>query len=310
VIGLGTTTVAGLRAAVPLSAVTVLAIVVACVALPAFRTPVGVGSLLAGLAPLLFVAVGQALVVLLSGIDLSVGAVAGLTTVLIATSGGWTGVLLAIAASAVVGAANGVGVVAGVHPLIMTLGTGGVIQGVALLVLPQPGGLVPDSVQGVLTIQFGPVPVMFLAALVALLVVWYVSGQTRFGRVLQASGHDLDTARRTGMPWRRVTVLAYLAAGLLAGCGGLAVVARIYSGDALAGTALVLDSITAVLVGGIVLTGGRGSVLAVLPAAGLLAVAGQVITLTGMDTNLQLVITGLVLIGAMLLHRTGGRRPG
>lgn len=306
---LGTTATRALRSGIPLWTLAGLAVVVAAVTLPAFRTSTSLGSLLASLAPVLCVAAGQALVVMFGGVDLSVGAVVGVTTVLVATGDGWSGVLLGLMLAAAVGAGNGIGVLSGVNPLIMTLAMAGVVQGIALLILDQPGGTIPDPVLTVLTRQFGTVPVTFLAALVALLLTWYASAQTRFGRTVQAAGYEQATARRIGLPWRRATLLAYGAAGLLAGLGGLAVVARIYSGDALAGNAFVLDSITAVLVGGVALSGGRGSVLTVLPAATLLAVAGQVIVLTGTDTNYQYIINGLVLIVAMLLYRAGGAEP-
>jgi ribose transport system permease protein len=310
---LGTTATTALRGSVPLWVLTALVVTTAAILLPAFRTPTSMSSLLVALAPVVLVAAGQAVVVMLAGIDLSVGAVVGIATVVVVTAGplggGWIGVALAVLTGLAIGLANGAGVLAGVHPLIMTLAAGGVVQGIGLLLLRQPGGTVPAGVLTVLTAKVGPVPVTALVALAVLVLVWYASAQTRVGRILAATGYDPATARRIGLPWRRVTMIAYGVSGLLAGLAGLAVVARIYSGDALAGTSFLLDSITAVLIAGVALTGGRGSVLAVLPAAALLAVAGQVITLTGTDTNFQYIIDGLVLVAAMLLYRTGGPPP-
>lgn len=114
-------------------------IVVAAITLPAFRSPVSVNSLLATLAPIVLIAVGQGIVVLFGGIDLSVGATAGLATVVLSLSpllpGGTASALaLVLVAGFTVGMANGAGIVAGVNPLLMTFATAGVVQGAALLI--------------------------------------------------------------------------------------------------------------------------------------------------------------------------------
>lgn len=311
---LGATTRANLRSARMLWLLAVVASVVAALTLPAFRTPTSLNSLMASMGPLLIVATGQAIVILAAGIDLSVGAVLGLATVILAApqhfgNSTMLAVLALLVGGIVVGLGNGAGVLAGVNPLIMTLATGGIVQGVGLLLLTEPGGAVPDAVTDVVAAQLGWVPVTFVAALVLLVVVWAATSQTRWGRVLLAAGFSPDNARRVGLPWRRATLIAYAAAGLLAALAGLAVIARTYSGDALAGGPFVLDSVTAVLVAGIALTGGRGSVLAVFPAALLLAVVDQVITLTGTDTNYQFILKGLILIVAMWVYQAAGARP-
>lgn len=311
--GLGASTRANLRAGWGLWVLTVLVVTGAAVMLPAFRTPTSLTSLMTSLAPLLIVAAGQAVVIMLAGIDLSVGAVLGLATVLVATTDRMGGsVLLALvvtlAAGLAVGIANGGGVLAGVNPLIMTFAMGGIVQGVALLRLSAPGGMVPEPVITAVTAQVGDVPVTFVAALVLLVGVWYATTQTRWGRLVQATGFAAGNARRLGLPVRRITLLAYGAGGLLAAVAGLAVIARTYTGDALSGTPFILDSVTAVLVAGVALAGGRGSVLAVFPAALLLAVVDQVITLTGTDTNYQFILKGAILIGAMWLYQSAGGR--
>ncbi|TDD71252.1 ABC transporter permease [Jiangella aurantiaca] len=306
---LGASTRSSLRAGWGLWALAVLTTAGAAIALPAFRTPTSMTSLMASLAPLLLVATGQAVVVLLGGIDLSVGAVLGLATVLVATTESVpVAVALALLAGLAAGAANGLGVLAGVNPLIMTFAAGGIVQGIALLRLSAPGGAVPGAVIDAVTWQAGTVPVAFMAAVGVLALVWFATTQARWGRLLQAAGFASDNARRLGLPVGRVTLLAYSAAGLLAAFAGLAVIARTYSGDALSGTPFVLDSVTAVLVAGIALTGGRGSVLAVLPAAVLLGVVDQVIRLTGTNTNYQFVLKGLILIAAMWLYQAARRR--
>lgn len=313
--GLGATTRANLRAGWGLWLLTAAVVLGAAIALPAFRTPTSLNSLMTSLAPLLIVAAGQAVVIMLAGIDLSVGAVLGLATVLVATTDRLGGsvvlaLVVTLAAGLVIGAANGTGVLAGVNPLIMTFAMGGIVEGIALLRLGAPGGTVPSPIIDAVTAQVGDVPVTFIAAVVLLAAVWFATTQTRWGRLVQATGFAASNARRLGLPVRRITLITYGTAGLLAAVAGLAVISRTYSGDALAGTPFILDSVTAVLVAGVALTGGRGSVLAVFPAAVLLAVVDQVITLTGIDTNYQFILKGTILIAAMWLYQSaGGRLP-
>jgi ribose transport system permease protein len=124
-----------------------------------------------------------------------------------------------------------------------------------------------------------------------------------------ATGHDPVAARRTGLPWRSATLRAYALSGLFSGMAGLAVVARTYSGDSLSGGSLILDSITVVLIAGIALTGGRGSVLTVLPAAAVLGLLQNLIVLSGMDSYYRYIVEAVVLVVAVALYEASGKRP-
>ncbi|PZR55320.1 hypothetical protein DNL40_02815 [Xylanimonas oleitrophica] len=293
--------------------VAALVVVVAAVALPAFRNPVSVGSLLASLTPILLIAVGQAVVVMYGGIDLSVGATAGLATVLVALSpvlpgGAPLALALVLAGGLVVGLLNAAGVVAGINPLLMTFAMSGVVQGVALLLQGTEGARIPGAVFDVLGASVGPVPLLAVVALVVLVATWLWVGQTRTGRVVQAAGYDRRTATRLGFPVRRTTFVVYAVSGLLSSVGGLAIVVRTYTADALVGSSAVIDSIATVLVAGIVITGGIGSVLSVLPAALIIAVVGQVITLTGTDSYYQTIFKGVLLVAAVGVYSLAGKK--
>jgi len=287
-------------------------IVIAVIALPAFRTPVSINSLLASLAPILLISVGQAVAVLYGGIDLSVGAVAGLATVVLSLhtalpGGPVVALLLALGAGVVVGLLNGAGVLAGINPLLMTFAMAGVIQGAALLLQAAPGAETPFDLIRVLSLSIGPVPLFAIIALVALVAAWWWVGQSRMGRVIQASGYDRRIAVRLGFPVARATLVAFGLAGVLSALGGLAIVARTFTADALVGSSSIIDSIATVLVAGIAITGGVGSILSVLPAALVIAVVGQIITLTGTDPYYQTIFKGVLLILAMGIYQLAGR---
>lgn len=288
-------------------------IIVASITLTAFRSPVSVNSLLATLAPILLISIGQAIVILYGGIDLSVGAIAGLSTVVVALhtvvpGGAPVALLLAVLAGAVIGVANGLGVVTGINPLLMTFAMAGVIQGAALLLQGVSGSEAPVDLIRILSASAGPVPLLAIIAIALLALAWFWVSQSRMGRVIQASGFDGRIATRLGFPVQRATLVAFGLSGMFAALGGLAIVARTFTADALVGTSSVIDSVATVLVAGIVITGGVGSLLSVLPAALVIAVVGQVITLTGTDAYYQTIFKGLLLIAAMGIYQLAGSR--
>ncbi len=290
-----------------------LVLVAAAVFVPAFRNPVSVNSLLAALAPVLLIATGQGIAVLFGGIDLSVGAIAGLGTVMLsfgasALGGPWVGVVTALLAGLVVGAANGFGVLGGVNPLLMTFAASGVVQGIALLLQGLPEQQMPFDLIALLGTSFGPVPLLAIVSVVVLIGAWWWMSQTRTGRVIQAAGFDPRIARRLGLPVRRTTVLVFALSGVLSAAGGVAIAVRTYAADALVASSAVIDSVATVLVAGIVITGGVGSLLSLLPAALVVAVAGQIITLTGTDAYYQTILRGVILIAAVGAYSIGRSR--
>jgi ribose transport system permease protein len=309
---LSTTSLRALSRAKFLWILALAVIVVASIALPAFRSTVSVNSLLASLAPIVLIAVGQGIVVMWGGIDLSVGAIAGLATVVLSLSpvlpgGAALAVPLVLVAGLVVGLANGAGVIAGINPLLMTFAASGVVQGFALLLQSTPGAGIPLPLLTVLGTSLGAVPLFALIALVVLVAAWAWMGQSRAGRYVQAVGYDQRIATRLGFPVRRSALLVYGLSGVFASLGGMAIASRTYTADALVGASSVIDSIATVLVAGIVITGGIGSLLSILPAAVIIAVVGQVITLTGTDTYYQTIFKGVLLIAAMGVYGLADR---
>jgi ribose transport system permease protein len=308
---LGATTRANLRPTIPIWIVTIVAVVVAYAVSVPFRSGTNASSLLLGMAPLLLVAAGQGIVILTGGIDLSVGSVVSLSTVLAASTLGVDGsgalnVVVVLAAGLTIGVANGIGVVAGINPLVMTLASMGIVKGGALLIMDSPGGNVPTGLLEQLTWSFGSVPMVFLIAIGIVVLVWLVTSETRFGQSLYAVGHSAPAARRAALRSNRVLIAAYALSGLCASLGGLVLVGRVFSGDPLIGDAFALDSITAVLLAGIAVTGGRGAILGVIPGVLLLALVDNLLNLAGVFSYYQYIAKGMILIVALALYNAAG----
>ena len=303
-----------LRSTIPIWILMVLAVAVASATSEPFRSSINVSSVLSVMAPLMIVSVGQALVILLGGIDLSVGSVMSLTTVLAASydvfgGNGATNMILILAVGVAFGLVNGIGVVLDINPLIMTLSTLAAAKGIALLILSSPGGTLSDQANNLINLSWGNVPFFFLLACAVVLVSWYLVSATRWGLRIYAVGANVSNAAKSGIDWRLTTVAAYTVSGILASVAGLALLGRVYSGNPLAGDHYALDSITAVVLGGIALTGGRGSILGAAAGAMLLALVDNLFNIYGVDPYYQYVAKGLILIAALLLYNVGGLNP-
>ncbi|WP_433618088.1 ABC transporter permease [Dactylosporangium sp. CA-139114] len=257
-------------------------------------------------------AVGQFMVIVTAGIDLSVGAIASFSTVLSAVlmSKGvpvvWT-VLITIAVCACFGVVNGVLVVyGGITPFIATLGMMGVVQGLAYLV--QGGTYVRIDHQGFIGFfsgQLGSVPVQVII-FVAITVVFALTMRwSTFGRALYAIGGNAEAARLSGLPVRRNLIVAYATSALLAAVAGFMLAAQLGEGSSQLGQGLELDSIAAAVVGGASLFGGLGSPATAVLGGLLIGVIGNIMNLRGVPAEPQLIIKGSLILIAVFV--TSGR---
>lgn len=303
-----------LRSTIPIWVILVVTIGVVSVISEPFRSEINIGNVLAVMAPLMIVACAQCLVVLLGGIDLSVGSVMSLSTVVAASYTSFGGsfaanVAIVLAIGLAVGLLNGVGVILGINPLIMTLSTLALAKGAALLVLSSPGGSLASTMNDLLSFGIGLIPIVFFVlAVVVAAVLWYLLSATTAGRRIYATGSSTQNAAKSGIHWQRTTVLVYALSGLLAAVAGLALLERIFTGDPLSGDPYTLDSITAVVLGGVALTGGRGSILGVVAGAMLLALIDNLFNIFNIFSYYQYVAKGLILIVALLLYSAGNLR--
>jgi ribose transport system permease protein len=255
--------------------------------------------------PLVFVATGQCLVVLTGGIDLSVGGVMSLCVAVTATTaaGGkpapYAWLLLVLLLGTACGAVNGVIVArARIAPILTTLATLSIFSGLALKVLPVPGGTVPASVRNVLTNPNQPTGLIFLALAVA---GWLALRRTRFGMQVYAVGSDEASAVAVGVPTAWVKIRVYALSGLFSALAAVFFVSTTTSGDANAGNPFILTSIASVVVGGVAFSGGRGSAPGVMAGAFALTLVIDVLFFAGIDPLYQSLFQGLFLVVAVLL---------
>ena len=274
-------------------------------AAPGFLAPQNLANIIGQITALLIVSLGQMLVALVAGIDLSVGSVMSLAGSLVATqSDPLLGIGLALLLGLLVGVVNGLGVaVAGIHPLIMTLATATFLQGLAYLVLPIPGGEVPASLRSLVNGTLWGVPQPMLWCALCAGAVALLLHHTRLGLHLFAVGAQARSAQLNGVPVVAVTVSAYVACSLLAVVAGIYLAARVASGDPTMGASFGLESVTAVALGGVQLTGGVGSVLGVVTGALSLGLMTNGINLFGISPFLRGALTGVLLLAAVCAQR-------
>ncbi len=260
-------------------------------------------SLLNTTLPLIFVAIGQSLVVITGGIDLSVGGIVALCVAVTATrvqgEAPFAWLLAVLLLGTACGAVNGLIVAkARIAPILTTLATLSIFSGLALWVLPVPGGSIPTSVRMVLTNPAAPTGLIWLSLAV---LGWLVLRRTRFGMRVYAVGSDETSAVAIGVPAARVKIGVYALSGLCSALAAVFYVSTTTAGDANAGGPFILTSIASVVVGGVAFSGGRGSALGAMAGAAVLTLVIDVIFFAGIDPLYQSLFQGLFLVVAVLL---------
>jgi ribose transport system permease protein len=260
-------------------------------------------ALCSNVLPLAAVAVGQFFVVLTRGIDLSAGPVLGLAGSIAAVSFVPAGTLpalgFAVGGGIITGLLNAVlVVVVGLPPIVVTLGTMSIVDGAALLILPNPGGTIPSGLQLAVTGTMGLAPVSLLLLLVLVVVGLWLMG-TRYGLHLRAVGGDEAAARTSGVRAGRIKFGAYVLAGLFAASGGIYMAIATSAGSPIIGDSFILPSIAAVVLGGVPLIGGEGSPLGVVLGALSLTLIGSLLYFADVSSFYQAMINGVILIAAV-----------
>jgi len=260
---------------------------------------------------LAIVAMAQTLVVLTSGIDLSVGMVMVLANCLASTIVVGTpaqtalGVLGVLATGGLCGAINGLIVIYGrLQPIVTTIATGAVYYGAALALRRVPGGDVDSTLADALTGQLAggvPASLVLLVALVA--IVWVPFRRSAIGRATYAVGSSEVAAYMSGVPIRRAKFAAYTLSGLLASVAGLFLTCVTYSGEASAanGSTYTLYSIAAVVLGGVSLFGGSGSAIGAIFGALMFRTIGDLLFVFNVEPLWQPLFQGVVLVAAVSL---------
>lgn len=271
---------------------------------PNFLSLQNLANVNAQITALLIVSLGQLIVALVAGIDLSVGSVLSLTSAILVSVDPTLAVPLAILAGIAVGLINGTGIAwFGVHPLVMTLATMTFLQGIAFMVRPVPGGDVPDFLEAMVKFSFVGVPGAFFWCISVILILSVVLKKTRFGLHLFAIGASPESARLNGLSVVGPKIACYVSCSLLAVLAGIFLSARVSTGDPTIGGPLALESVTAIALGGVQMSGGTGSVIGVVFGAISLGLMTNGMNLLGVSPFIRSAVTGLLLVGAIALQR-------
>jgi ribose transport system permease protein len=282
---------------------------------PAFLTVNNAINVIRQITILAIAAFGATYVIISQGLDLSVGAVnalSGVVAALVAREvgipyGPWLGILAGVVVGIATGTLNGLIVtVIGIGPIITTLGTMTIARGLAYILT---GGMslygVPSEFQwlgrGYILGQLIPIPV---AVMFAIFCVCYIGLNNSFlGRYIYAIGGNEEAARLSGIPVRRIKTVVYIIGGATAALSGVILASRLGAGQAAASTGFELDVITAVILGGVSISGGQGRLEGTLLGVLIIGILSNGLILLNVEPYYQLVIKGLALLCAVGLDR-------
>ncbi|MGA5449150.1 ABC transporter permease [Streptomyces umbrinus] len=264
-------------------------------------------------APVLIVALGMALAIGTEGVDLSVGSVMALSTSLLSLYlgyGVWAAVLVAVAGGILIGLANGTLVAhLGVQPIVATLALMVAARGLALVLLPQLKDVRDPGMTALGSGDVLGVPYLVLIAVGLALLVAFVVRRTTFGRQLLAIGDSRPAARLAGLPVRRVLIVVYACSGALAAVAGVLATARLTASDPTSlGTLMELSAITAVVVGGTPLSGGRVRIGGTVAGAVLIQLLTTTLVKHDLPPSWTQMAQAVVIVGAVYAARERGKR--
>jgi ribose transport system permease protein len=294
------------RVFIPSIALLTVCLLIVAVVDPEFLTARAVADFLRSNLPIIFIAVGQTIVVIGGGIDLSLGAILTLSSVVMVTllteATTVPGILCALFVGVIVG--GGAGLLNGIvitavrlQPVIATFAMSFIWGGIALWVFPRPGGQVPDQLMSL--VRQNPILPFGLWVIAAICGLWWWASQTRFIRHLLAAGGNETSAFSSGILIDRVRALSYGVAGLVTGIGSLFLIADIGTGDPLIGAPLILPSVVALIIGGTRLSGGRGSVVGTIIGVVVLGLFRQIVFYLDLPSDWQPFADGVLIICAL-----------
>jgi ribose transport system ATP-binding protein len=266
-----------------------------------------------------FIALGQTIALLLGAIDLSVGPLSGFLVVvasffinddksalMIAA-----GFVLIFLGAFIVGGINGVLIrFANFTPIAATLAMYIGLQGMSFLLRDHPGGYINANVVEIITSQFGPIPVAFIVLVAMAVAGEYLLRKTRLGWRLRATGSNEESARRVGVWVDGTFLLGYISCSLLTAIGAVMLMSQIGVGDPRQGVNYTLSSITAVVLGGTSLRGGRGTFIGTVLGAVLLTEVLNAVSFLGFTETYQYAFQGALIVSAALIYSTFRRSSG
>ncbi len=261
------------------------------------------------------VALGQTLVILIGGIDLSVGALTGVSAIMLGLTfpklGVPVAVLICLASGAALGLANGVIITFGrIAPFVVTLGMMSIGRSMAYVLSGASSiGNIPDSLAALTTDSVFGVPLDFLCLIIVYVIGWVFLTFAKGGRTLYAIGSNAEAARIAGLSINLWSITAYVVAGLMSAVAAVFLTSKILSIDPIGGSGEELDSIAAVVIGGASLFGGRGSIVGTLAGVFIMVFIRNGLNLLNVSPYWQGTAIGSIIIAAVLVERllSGGR---
>jgi len=288
--------------------------VVGALTSPNFLTGANLSNILVTSSVIGVVAVGATFVIIGGGIDLSVGALVALasvwaTTVATQSYGPVVMVLCALTVGMVAGAVNGLLIAYGrLVAFIVTLAMLVSARGLAAKLAENRTQIVEDRAIKDLALKdvYG-IPQLVIILAVVVLAGWLLLNRTTFGRRTFAIGGNAEAARLAGINVQRTTMLLYTLSGLCCGIAAVMIMARTTTGSSTHGELYELDAIAAVIIGGTLLTGGRGTIIGSLLGVLVFTTINNIFILNNLATEVQDIAKGLIIVGAVLLQRRATR---
>lgn len=252
---------------------------------------------------------GMTFVIITGGIDLSVGAIIALVTVLTAGTLNATGsillaLLVGLLSGTAIGLLNGLGVAFGkMPPFIMTLGATSIASGLAFIYSQGLPIMIKGPFLKLGNGSFGAVPYPVIYFAVILAVGYFLLKNTIFGRHVYAIGSNQEATRLTGVNIKTNKMMVYVISGFLAGVAGIIYTSQLGIGTAIAGSGYELNAIAAVIVGGASVNGGSGSLMGTFLGAVIIGALGNIMNLTSVNPFIQTFLTGIIIILAVLVRK-------
>ncbi len=275
-----------------------------------FLTPKNVFNILRQNASNLFLATGMTMVIILGGIELSVGSVIALSGVVAA--GCVINFGLPIGVGALVGMFNGFVICkTDIPPFIVTLASMNITKGIALVLTGgSPIRCMTDTFKFPGAGYVGPVPTPVILMIIVFIIAAFMINRTQLGRHIYAVGGNAQAAKFSGINVQKVKFIVYTYTGIMSGIAGLVVASRLYSGQPTAGDGAEMDAIAAVVVGGTSMSGGSGRLGGTLIGVLIIGVLNNGLNLLGVDSNWQYIVKGLVILLAVYVDFIRNKKAG
>ncbi|TPW74243.1 ABC transporter permease [Schumannella soli] len=294
--------------------VLVVVVVVLAVASPTFRDVDNLLNVLQQNSIIGIVACGMAIMMISGGFDLSVGAIGASSSVLgavVAQAGGGDAAIPAgIGIGLLIGAINGFFVArVRINAFVTTFAMASVVAGLLFVATTAQSTVASSPAIDLLGAgAVGPIPIVFLVFVAALLVVWLLLSRTKFGHYVYSVGGNAEASRLSGVPVQAVQLLAFVLGGGFAGLGGILLLGQTQVGQPSAAATWPLNAIAICVVGGVALTGGVGRIADVFAATLLLGVIANGLNQLDVSSYWQPAVTGVVILGAVILDQINRRR--